>query len=102
MDIEEIRRKKMEELSKKLQEREMIENQIREMERVAALILDDKAYERLNNIKLVNEELAMKITTLLYQLYTSGRIRRKIDDNAFKQLISQLLPQKRESKIIRK
>ena len=81
---------------------DQLANQLKEMERVASLVLDDNAYTRLNNIKLINEDLALNVMALLYQLYASGRIKKKMNDNAFKELLLQLTPKDRETKIIRK
>ncbi|NPA38609.1 MAG: hypothetical protein GXN99_02325 [Candidatus Nanohaloarchaeota archaeon] len=107
-ELEALRKKRMMELMKANPDAQLAqqESQIKEafkaIERDIRKHLDDKAYERLNNIKLINPELAQQVVYLLYQLKMAGRLPSKLKDNEFKQILNRLIPKKREPKIIRK
>lgn len=107
-ELAELRKKRMLELMKAQQqnvainEEQQINDAIAMMEREIRIYLDDKAYERLNNIKLVNKDMAIKAIYLLYQLKATGKLVRKLSDDDFKKLLMQLMPKKREPKIMRR
>jgi len=71
------------------------------LKKILPQILDDKARERLNNIKIAKPELAMQMSTYLVQLFQSGQVKEKINEE---QLISILnkLNEKKEITIKRK
>ncbi|HII67335.1 DNA-binding protein [Thermococcus sp.] len=97
-DIEEIRRKKLLELQKKLAEQKKAEEeQIRqEMELEAQLqaimkqILTSEARERLARVKLVRPELARQVELILVQLYQAGQITERITDEKLKKILAQV------------
>ncbi|ACS89591.1 DNA-binding protein [Thermococcus sibiricus] len=97
-DIEEIRRKKLLELQKKLAEQKRAEEeQIRqEMELEAQLqaimkqILTSEARERLTRVKLVRPELARQVELILVQLYQAGQITERITDEKLKRILAQI------------
>ncbi|MCL4356487.1 MAG: DNA-binding protein [Candidatus Thermoplasmatota archaeon] len=107
-DLEEIRRRKMEEIqssNSQAQSREAERQQ--EAERAMRLqilrqILDPVARERLANIRLVKPELAENVENQLVQLYSMGRIKKVINDDELKQILSKLTETKRETKIERR
>jgi len=106
-ELAELRRKRMLELMKAQQnnvisEEQQVADAIAVMEREVRAYLDDKAYERLNNIKLVNKDLAVEAIYLLYQLRAAGRLIGKLSDDDFKKLLLQIMPKKREPKIVRR
>lgn len=78
--------------------------QRRQMEAVKKIlfmrILDEKARERLNNIKYANPEFANQLEGVLLQLVQSGQARR-VDEATLITIINQLRPPKRETKIVR-
>lgn len=78
--------------------------QRRQMEAVKKIlfmrILDEKARERLNNIKYANPEFANQLEGVLLQLVQSGQAR-MVDEATLITIINQLRPPKRETKIIR-
>ena len=108
-DLEEIRRRKMEEIQSsgsQAQSREA-ERQQQEAERAMRLqilrqILDPVARERLANVRLVKPELAENVENQLVQLYSMGRIKKVINDEELKQILSKLTETKRETKIERR
>jgi len=97
-DIEEIRKKKLLELQKKLAEQKKAEEeQIRqEMELEAQLqaimkqILTSEARERLARVKLVRPELARQVELILVQLYQAGQITERITDEKLKKILAQV------------
>ncbi len=108
-DLEEIRRRKMEEIqssNSQAQSREA-ERQQHDAERAMRLqilrqILDPVARERLANIRLVKPDLAENVENQLVQLYSMGRIKKVINDDELKQILSKLTETKRETKIERR
>jgi len=106
MNIEEIKKKKMEELQNQMEsqlnEQVALHQQIEQLEHVVKLHLTKEAIERYGNIKSAHPEKAIQVLTIIGQALQTGQISGKIDDNAFKQLLQQLHKPKKEFKIIRK
>lgn len=95
-DIEEIRRKKMEELkSQQDQEQASIQEEIQK-QMVLKQILDPAARERLARIKMANPTYGEQIEAVLFQLLQSGRIKAKLTEETFKQLIRQVFGSKKK------
>ncbi|AET32899.1 DNA-binding protein [Pyrobaculum ferrireducens] len=94
-EIEEIRRRKLEELQKKAElERQA---QIAAAQRRAALkqILTPEALARLDNIKVVRPELAEALEQQLISLAASGRVKVPIDDATLKKILESVYSQTR-------
>ena len=64
-------------------------------------ILDDKARERLNNLKMVKPDVAMQLMLYLAQMVQAGQIQSKITDEQMITILRKLT-EKRETKIRRK
>ncbi len=62
-------------------------------------ILSTEARDRLNNLKLARPELTDQIENQLIVLAQSGRIKGLLSDNDLKQILTQMMSQKRETKI---
>lgn len=102
-DIEEIRRKKMEELKQQQDEEQAKIQQEIQKQVVLKQILDTKARERLTRIKMANPQYAEQIEAVLFQLLQAGRIKSKLTEDAFKELIRQVFgSQKKEFHIERR
>jgi len=109
-DLEEIKRRKLEELKRQLayqqamQEQEEIEREQIEEERrrILSAILTSEARERLARVKMARPEYARAIEDQLIILAQSGRIKRKIDDAQLKSLLAKLAKSKRDIKIERR
>jgi len=109
-DLEEIKRRKLEELKRQLayqqaiQEQEELEREEIEEERrrILSLILTHEARERLARIKMARPEFARAIEDQLIILAQSGKIRSKIDDAQLKALLAKLAKSKRDIKIERR
>ena len=91
-DIEEIRKKKLLELQRRLAEQQAAQQAEMEAQIQAILrkILEPEARERLSRVKLVRPELAQQVELILIQLYQAGQIRERIDDARLKRILAQI------------
>ena len=103
MDIEGLKKKKLEELMASSQQNLNVqEEQMKEDLKKAMLnILDSKARERLNNIRVSKPDFAMQIELVLLQLAQSGKVNIPVNEEDFKNILNQLIP-KKDWKIRRK
>jgi len=111
-DIEELRRKRMEELQQQAamqaqqQQATDVESQERmrreleaQKKQVLMQILTPEARSRLANIRLTKPDFVDQIEMQLIQLAQMGRIQSKITDEQLKVLLKKLAGQKREINI---
>jgi programmed cell death protein 5 len=109
-DIEAIRKKKLRELQQQQQptfsQDEYEEAQQKEFEDqkkvILRTILMDDARERLGRIKAARPELAENLENQLIMLAQSGRLKNKINDEQLRDLLSKILPKKRDITIRRR
>ncbi len=111
MDIEEIKKKKLLELMRRAHQQNNLQDLTQERDIISLVNkylmlirenLDEKAYERLMNVRIVNPELYARAVFLLFQMKSAGRLKGTIDDSKMKKFLMSLLPKERETKIIRK
>ncbi len=96
-ELEELKRRKMLELQKKLEEEKQRRAQI---EAVLRRIMTPEARSRLANLRLVKPELANIVEQQLIALAQSGRVPLPITDDFLKKLLAQLYEQThRETRI---
>ena len=76
------------------QRKQLLENALR-------VALTSEARQRLTNVKMVHPELANSIEEYVFQLVTSGKLKRTIDDDQLKQMLQSLQGSKRDIKIRR-
>lgn len=104
-EIEEMRRRRLLELQKRLaQEQQQVQMQQRiEMEKQAILrrILTADARQRLNNLKMVKPEFASQLELQLIQLAQQGRIDPPITDQQLKEILIRLQSGRRDIRIRR-
>ena len=108
-ELDQLRRRKMEEIQRSNSERQMSEEQQKAQEaerarrqQILRQILDPEARERLANVRLVKPELAENVESQLIQLYSMGRINRIIKDPEIRDILSKMNETKRETKIERR
>ncbi|MCL4444321.1 MAG: DNA-binding protein [Candidatus Thermoplasmatota archaeon] len=108
-ELNEIRRRKMEELSRSSNDQQLAEQQrqAQELERarrqqVLRQILSPEARDRLSNVRLVRPDLAENVENQLIQLANMGRVNRLLTDTDIKDILSKFLETKRETKIERR
>ena len=108
-DIDEIRRKRMQQIqqqatqqSSEAEQQEHMRREIETQKRQAMMqLLTPEARARLANIRLTKPEFVDQIELQLIQLAQSGRVQSKITDDQLKELLRKLIGQKREIKISR-
>ena len=101
--LDEIRRRKLEQLQQQAAQQKMAEVQQNEFEQKKYLImrriLSQEGRQRLENIRMVKPQLAEQIELQLIQLAQAGRLRGQLSDKDFKKLLNQLTGQKKEINI---
>ncbi len=104
-ELEELKRRKLQEYLAAQQEQEqmmlqqeMIEAQIKVL---MTKLMDEKARERLANVRLVKPELARQLELLIIQMYQAGRISGKINEEQLIKLLETVSRRKKEWKIKR-
>lgn len=107
-DIEAIRKKKLRNLQQQqtFSQEDFEEAQQKEFEDQKKLILrailTDDARERLGRIKTARPEMAENLENQLVMLAQSGRLKNKINDEQLRELLSKMLPKKRDITIRRR
>ncbi|WP_042698026.1 DNA-binding protein [Methanocorpusculum bavaricum] len=104
-ELAEIRRQRM----MQMQQQQMVEqDQIQRQQQMQAQIqsvlmqvMEPEARERLNTIRLTKPEFASSVEQQIVSLAQSGRLRNKITDEQLRQLLTQIVPQKKEFNIRR-
>ena len=108
-DIEEIRRRRMQQLQQRAQQpsadaesQEQMRREVETQKRQAMMqLLTPEARARLTNIRLTKPEFVDQIELQLIQLAQAGRVQSKITDDQLKVLLRKLAGQKRDIKITR-
>jgi programmed cell death protein 5 len=107
-DLEEIRRRRLQELmqsqmqqqSSQQMQRAMQEEQVASQIKVILnQILEPAARDRLSNIRTASPEFARQIEMLLIQLYQGGQLPQKLSDENFKKILEKIRSKKKETKI---
>ena len=107
--LEEIKRKKLEELMRfqqeKLQqqtnEQSQMQQQIGQMEDIVRQFFTKEALARYGSLKTAHHEKALQLLLILFQAIQKGQIQGKVDDSTLKKILEQLTPKKKEIKIKR-
>ena len=107
-ELDEIRKRKLEELKKQqvesmqqqAQEQEQLQQQIQQLEAIVKQAFTKEALERYGNLKAAFPDRAVQLLVILAQALQSGQIT-KIDDNALKEILKKLTPKKKDFKIKR-
>jgi programmed cell death protein 5 len=107
-DIEAIRKKKLRDLQQQqmFSQEDFEAAQQKEFEDqkkpILRAILTDDARERLGRIKTARPEMAENLENQLIMLAQSGRLKNKINDEQLRELLSKMLPKKRDITIRRR
>ena len=107
-ELAELRRRRLEQLQRQSLDQQSMEEQLQRQKQAEAQIhhallqiLEPEARERLANIKLTKPEFARGIEQQLVALAQSGRLKQKISDAQLKELLRQLVPEKKDWNIRR-
>ncbi len=108
-ELENIKKKKLLELqqqqmlSQDIEEEEAQKKKFEEQKKaLLRKILTTEARERLGRIKVARPEIVENIENQIIMLAQSGRLKSKINDEQLRELLSKLIPKKRDIKIKRK
>lgn len=99
--LEELMRLRQEKLQQQAQEQTQIQQQIEQMEMMVRQFLSSDALARYGTLKTVHQEKALQLLVILFQAIQKGQIQGKIDDSTLKKILEQLTPKKREISIKR-
>jgi programmed cell death protein 5 len=107
-ELAELRRRRLDQLQRQSADQQAMDEDLRRQKQVDAQIhhvllqiLEPEARERLSNIKLTKPEFARAIEQQLVALAQSGRLKQKITDAQLKELLQQIVPQKKDWNIRR-
>jgi programmed cell death protein 5 len=107
-ELAELRRRRLEQLQRQSLDQQSMEEELHRQKQADAQIhhillqvLEPDARERLANIKLTKPDFARAIEQQLVALAQSGRLKQKITDAQLKELLQQLVPQKKDWNIRR-
>ncbi|MBI1935935.1 hypothetical protein HYS31_05830 [Candidatus Woesearchaeota archaeon] len=103
--LEEIRKRKLEELmqvqQQQVHEHAQVQQQVEKMESVVRQFFTKEALARYGNLKAAHQEKALQLLLVLFQAIQKGQIRGKIEDEVLKKVLEQLAPKKKEINIKR-
>lgn len=107
--IDEIRKRKLEDLMKlqqeklqqQAQEQAQIQHQIEQVESVVRQFFTKEALARYGSLKAAHQEKAIQLLVVLFQAIQKGQVKGKIEDSLLKKILEQMAPAKREFKIKR-
>jgi programmed cell death protein 5 len=104
-ELEQLRRRKLSALQRQMadEQRQTQNQQKLEAQKEALMrnILSPEARQRLTNLKMVKPEFTEQLELQLIQLAQQGRLPIPLSDEQLKQVLVQLQPRKRETKIRR-
>ncbi|HJJ34038.1 hypothetical protein SDC9_18363 [bioreactor metagenome] len=104
-ELAEIRRQRMMQMQQQqMAEQDQIQRQQQmqaQIQSVLMQVMEPEARERLNTIRLTKPEFASSVEQQIVSLAQSGRLRNKITDEQLRQLLTQIVPQKKEFNIRR-
>jgi len=105
-ELENLRKKKLQELQQQATFQEEQENQQKQFEdqkkTILRQILTTSARERLGRIKVARPEIVESIENQLITAASNGQLKNKINDEQLRMLLSKAIPKKRDIKIKRR
>ncbi|MFH1510661.1 MAG: DNA-binding protein [Candidatus Woesearchaeota archaeon] len=102
-NLEEIRKRKLEELQRYQQEKteeERLQQELTQLETAVKSLMTKEALQRYGNIRAADNERATHLMVILGQLLQQGRIK-QVDDATMRQVLLQMT-KKKDFKIVRK
>lgn len=100
MNLEELKRKKLEELQSQQQEAYEMQQEMQKAESLAKTIMTKDALSRYGNISMAYPDKAAQVIGIILNLMQQGQIR-QVDDNTLKEILRMIEPKRRDPKIRR-
>ncbi len=104
-ELTEIRRQRMMQMQQQqVAEQDQMQRQQQQQAQIQSVLMqamEPEARERLNTIRLTKPDFASSVEQQIVSLAQSGRLRQKITDEQLRQLLTQIVPQKKEFNIRR-
>ncbi|HDI74122.1 MAG TPA: hypothetical protein ENF57_03845 [Candidatus Korarchaeota archaeon] len=88
--LREIQERLMAEMAAKQRSKEEVARELQKIDAIVKQLLTNEAWQRLKRVELVKPDLANEVKLYLVQLYTSGRLARRLTDEELKALLAQL------------
>ena len=105
-EIEDIKKKKLQQLKQQMDSDELEEEQEEQMEAqkkaILRKIMTSEARERLARVKMARPEVGESIESQIIMLAQSGRVQGKIDDSTLKKLLKKITNNRKEINIKRR
>ncbi|ABO08412.1 DNA-binding protein [Pyrobaculum calidifontis] len=95
-ELEELRRKKLEELQKRAEAERQAQIAAAQRRAVLKRILTPEALARLDNIRVVRPDIVEALEQQLISLASSGRVKVPIDDETLKKILEAVYSQTRQ------
>lgn len=98
-ELEELRRKKlaaMQAAAEQGGEQEQFAQQVEQLEAICRGVMSPEAMQRYGTLKLAHPETALRSLVVVAQLARQGK---RITDDAYKSILQQIAPKKREVRI---
>ncbi len=107
--LDEIRKKKLEELMRvqqdkaqqQAEEQAQIQQQIEAMENAVKQFFTKEALTRYGNLRTAHPEKAVQLLLILFNAIRTGQLKNKITDQELKSILERFTPKKKEIKIKR-
>lgn len=99
MDLEELKKQRLQELQnellqKQFEEQTKVEEQIEQLESLVKQYMTPEAISRYGTLKSAHQEKAFQSFVILAQLIQQGKIKEKITDEQYKSLLSRMTEKK--------
>ena len=97
--LEQLMRFQQEKLQQQAQEQSEVQQQVEQMENIVKRLLTKEALIRYGNLKTIHHEKALHLLAVLFQAIQKVQVQESIDDATLKKILEQITPKKREIKI---
>jgi DNA-binding TFAR19-related protein (PDSD5 family) len=100
-ELEELKRRKLQEMQSAVDEQTQLKQQVEQLEQVVRTVLTKEALQRYGNLKAAHPEKAIQALVYFAQMIQAGKIQ-QITDEMLKDVLTKLSGPVRQIKITRK